>query len=239
MIQRERKTAPSNRIRELQAQIRRCERAAVSTQNSFSTGCRGIDALLPAGGLQPGNLLEWIGMGPASGAGTLSLLVAWQVRQQRGPFVLIDSRRHVSPLALSALGFDLAQVVTIHPESSQEKLWVCEQALRCPGVGVVWVELGQLSSTEFRRLQLAAEESAGFGFIVRPEKALPHPSWAEARLLVEPRISHKASPAFDIQVVYSRGKATRSQNIIQIDSQNGALYEVQPANQANTVPLVS
>lgn len=124
---------------ELQARIRGWERRpAVVAAEVMSTGCSGLDALFPAQGIRPGSLVEWIGEQPASGVGTCSLLVCRNLTGSKRPLILIDPQRQIYPVALSALGFELSRLTFIRPAADREALWACEEALRCPAVGVVW-----------------------------------------------------------------------------------------------------
>ena len=233
------------KIFELRQQIRKCERHQ-SKQDStvVSTGSTALDDIFSDQGVRRGSLVEWVGSEISSGATTVSLMTGRYVCLPSHPVVLVDPHREVFPLALSALGFDLSSLVIVHPGSLQETLWTCEEALKCEGVGLVWAAIDALAHTDFRRLQLAAERSSGIGFLVRPEQALRHPSWAETRLLVRPRPSppsfHRyGSPSFQVDIVYSQGRATRSSTHILIDRLRGVIHELDDAHTANCLSLVS
>jgi protein ImuA len=121
---------------ELQARIRGWKRRTDTIATEiFSTGCGALDALFPSQGIRPGSLVEWIGEGPASGVGTLSLLVGRNLAGSNRPLILIDPQRQIYPVALSALGFDLLSMTMIRPSTDRETLWSCEEALRCAAVG--------------------------------------------------------------------------------------------------------
>ena len=194
----------------------------VLVREAISTGHPELDELLPAGGLRRGSLIEWVGRGPASGAGTLSLFLAQQIPKS-GPRIVIDPDRQVYPLPLLAAGGEPAAWIFARARDHAEGLWAFEQALRCPGVSLVWARIDPISPVAFRRLQIAVESSGGLGFLVRPETALKQPSWAEARFLVSPRPSLSESPRFQIEVAYSRGPVKRSNLDIEIDTQTGRM----------------
>lgn len=224
-------------IVELQSRIRAWERgASAHSTHSFTTGCDALDTLFPSEGVRQGSLVEWLGDGHASGAGTVSLMAGRRVCPAGRPLVLIDTRHDLFPLSLSLLGFDLSRLILIRPASEREALWACEEALRCEAVGVVWANIEQITSTSFRRLQLAAEDSAGIGFLVRSAKAVHQPSWAEVRFKVHPRPSLCSSPGFQVEVISHHGKPHHSMADIMIDSWKGTLYENR--NSANPLPLV-
>lgn len=231
-------TGQKRTIVELRNQIRAWGRGAFADSPDIrSTGCAALDALFSNQGVRPGSLVEWLGDGDASGAGTVSLIAGCQVCPEGRPVVLIDPRGDLFPLSLSLLGFDLSRLVLIRPASGREALWACEEALRCEAVGVVWANIERIASTDFRRLRLAAEESRGIGFLVRSAKAVPQPSWAEVRLKVHPRPSRRGSPRFRVELASTHGRPRRSTADILIDSLKGMLHE--DTHPANSLPLVS
>ena len=226
-------------LQELRRRIRACEQGLPADATPvLSTGAPALDALFPAGGVRPGSLVEWLESGPASGAALLSLVAARQLHSEsrrgesgtsRSPrIVLIDTRRELFPLSLERLGFALEQLVLVRPATERDALWACEEALRCEGVGLVWAQFERLTSTSFRRLQLAAEESQGIGFLVRPPQARSQPSWAEARLVVQPRPSGETSPRFQIDVASSHGRPRQSSVTLQLDALHGTPHEISP-----------
>jgi hypothetical protein len=226
-------------IAELQKRIQSCVRAYGSeTAAVRSTGWMAIDDLFPGQGIREGTLVEWLGDGIASGAAMLSLLVGRKICPAGRPVVVIETRRSLFPPTLKALGFDLSHMVMAYPSSEAEALWTCEQALRCAGIGLVWMRSPHLSSLGFRRLQLAAEVSRGIGFLLRSAKAAHQPSWADARFLVRPRPSHAAFPRFFLEVAHSHGRSRRSQVDIMFDNSKGTIHEVS-SSEANSLSVVS
>lgn len=190
----------------------------------FPSGFRGIDRLLPAGGIGSGSLVEWIGE-PASGVATLAFAVAGGLRGARppgtaGPILVVDRRGRFYPPAVMPwleghlVGKPKAQVaatgalVVVRPSRDEDEIWAIDQALRCPGLTAVLAWPQRVSSTAMRRFQLAARGSGTVGFLVRPVAARREPSWAEARLNVaavpmlgrwrggdDPLSSHRWAPA--------------------------------------------
>ena len=230
---------PIRTVAELQQRIRSLERGAAPTQTAIrGTGCRALDALFPLQGIRPGSVVEWIETGPASGAGTLSLLVSRQVCRAK-PFVVIDSRQQVYPVSMAALGFDLSRLVIVRPTTDRGTLWACEEALRSQAVGIVWAQVEHVSITAARRLRLAAEASSSVCFLLRPRQALRQPSWAEVRLVVEPLPFRNESPEYRVSVAYSQGKTLLSTTDIQIDRLRGTIDEFFPATTTNSLSLVS
>lgn len=234
------KPPPAATIAQLRNQLRAWEQSVPSAKEGvISTGCHALDALLPDGGLRRGSLVEWIGDGEASGAGTLSLLIARRICDRDRPTVLIDIRKQIYPVALAALGFNLSTLVLVRPDSERDALWASEQALRCEAVAVVWSRIDNLGGIAFRRLQLAVEASQGVGFLVRPTQALKQPSWASVRLLTKPRPSRRESPRFRVEAVGSHGRTVRSETDIEIDCLRGMIHDVSDSHETGVVSLAS
>lgn len=231
--------AKQETIAHLQRQIRQSEYGGRRAADITSTGSTALDELLPCGGVRRGGMIEWIGCTPASGAGTLALIAARHVCASNQTFLVIDSRRQISPAALANLGLDLAKILIVRPQTKQEAWWACEEALRCKAIGLVWADIEQASATVLRRLQLAAEESCGVGFLLRPAAALRHSAWADARLLVRSVPSCSASPRYQVESVYSHGRALRNNVVVQIDRFAGTTHEFTSSRQASLMSLVS
>ena len=94
--------------------------------------------------------------------GIISLLI-----KERATIIWISCKQIIFPPAL--LSFNLApeQVIFIQLEKEKQILWAVEEALKCKGLEAVVAEVGDLSFTASRRLQLAVEQSRVTGFILR------------------------------------------------------------------------
>jgi protein ImuA len=227
-------------IAELQTALRRWERRPVQAgDGAVSTGCWAVDDLFPAQGIRRGSLVEWLGTEESGRSVTFSLVVARTVTPPERAMVLIDRRRELFPLALQAMGIDHTRLTLIHPKTECDALWVGEESLRCPGVGLVWMNVDRLSGTSFRRLQLAAEEGGTIGFFVRPEIAVRQPSWAEVRLKVRPIAARETSLRYQIELANSAGWPRRSGSEVLIDSVQGTIHDDSSFRPADPVSVVS
>lgn len=155
----------------------------------LTTGIEEVDAWLPGGGLQAGTLIDWISSSPAAGAWTLAIRGAWLSTIRAGPkgLVIVDPTGEFYPPALVPHGIDWQRVIVLRPSTPKELLWGVEQSLRGEGIGAVVAPVDRLASKLYRRLQLAAEQGNTLGVLLRPSRARQEPSWADVRLLVEPR----------------------------------------------------
>lgn len=215
------------RVAQLAEQLRGWEGAAEPARQGISSGCRQLDALLPSRGFLPGSLVEWIAPSAGSGATFLALAVARQVCGTDGWLVVVDTAGTFYPPAAAALGIRLPRMLWVRPGSENLARWATDQALRCPGVTAVLAWPAALDPTTFRRWQLAAEQSRALGLLVRPATALGEPSWAEARLLVDPRPPGKSDPAREadrcwrIELLHARGGWGGRSTDLGIDHETG------------------
>ncbi len=250
-------------VERLTAEVRRIERGALPGGTAgISSGCAALDRLLPQGRFVPGTLVEWLAAGPASGAGTLAFLVARQAAagEQGGQVVVVDRQGEFYPPAARGLGLALTELIVVRPRNERDERWAVDQSLRCRGVAalVAWPE--RLDGRTFRRWQLAAEAGGCLGLLLRPERARREPSWAEARLWVEPRPSvgwgealrapplarplacssvglapHPTGRRVGVEVLHARGGATGRSVELEIDDATHAV-RVAPPLAAATVP---
>lgn len=174
----------------LRHQITQCEGSRRQADaEPVSTACPALDRLLPGGGLTRGTLVEWLTGGEGGGTVALALRVAREACRDLGVLVVVDSRGEFYAPAVLRMGLEPERIVVVRPSGRADFVWALDQALRCPAVPatLAWVE--GLDGRTFRRFQLAAEQGASLGLLVRPAEARREPSWADVRLLVEPRPS--------------------------------------------------
>lgn len=101
----------------------------------------------------------------AATAGFLASLAAGLISEEG--WCLWIGEMQVFPCSLKAFGLAPERVIFAESRHPQEKFWILEEALRSGSLGVVVAELGPLSFTESRRLQLAVENSRATGLVHR------------------------------------------------------------------------
>lgn len=152
-----------------------------------------IDEHLPWGGLAAGAVHELLdGDAPTSNSTTkiggslngavtaFAAAIAGKAQHARArPVVWIaprtGPRESLYAPGLAGFGLDPSDLIAVRvPPSSQgggdfaaTALWVMEEALRAPTVGLVCAEIEEMSLTASRRLQLAAETGGGMGLLLR------------------------------------------------------------------------
>ncbi|MBM4010378.1 MAG: hypothetical protein FJ286_03210 [Planctomycetes bacterium] len=176
-----------------------------------TTGFRSLDALLPAGGVRPGSLVEWLAEGDggpgAGGAASLAFAVACRLAAAGAgdaseatrprTILVVDRTGWFHPPAVLPWLDDKRRLVVARVARDDDEIWAIDQALRCTGVAAVlaWPRMrsgarsrvtGSQWSTAMRRWQLAAASSGAVGLFVRPMSTRSESSWAEARIAVSP-----------------------------------------------------
>jgi hypothetical protein len=141
-----------------------------------------LNNLLPEGGLVPGSFVEILSAQEGSGAFSLALALAQPLLTRREAWAVVDSENAFYPPAATALGFDLKRLILLRPTLDDEA-WAFTQLLRSRDISVCFWTTSRMDNMLFRRLQLAAEQSEGVGFVMRPAAAERRPSWANIRLM--------------------------------------------------------
>ena len=204
--------------------------------DGISSGCESLDQLLPRGGFWPGQLVEWSSARVGGGAGMLAWLVAVRAAGPQGTIVVVDGNGTFYPPAALAWGLAPPQVMVVRPQNAADTIWALDQTLRCPAVTAVWTALDKLAAKHFRRLQLAAEEGATLGLLLRPATARGQPSWSDLHLAVEPLVENNsatksqarhAQPTYrrvwTVSVLRCRGGTAGASIQLQLEEQTGNL----------------
>lgn len=152
-------------------------------QGATPSGFAALDEVLPWGGFPRGALTEILL--PHPGVGEIELLLQAWCRigaQERLVFVAPPCIPYAP--ALRDAGVPLQRFAWIDTDPQQAP-WAAEQCLRsgCLGAVALWQTGGD--DRGLRRLQLAAEEGACHGFVLRPVRHASNPSPAALRLKFE------------------------------------------------------
>lgn len=174
-------TDRSRLLADLKERIRRIEGVGGADGTALvPLGLPDLDAALPGGGLALGAVHEVVGADARldGGAATaFAALLLARLAAGRGPVFWIgpahDRHGHaLYPPGLAAYGLAPDRLVLVQADGRGKKgaadiLWAMEEALRCPRVGAVIAEVGELDLAASRRLQLAAEAGGVPGLLLR------------------------------------------------------------------------
>jgi len=194
-------------------------------QQPVSTACAPLDRLLPRGGLARGTLVEWLAVGEGAGAESLAFQTAREACRNTGALLVVDRHREFYPPAAIRLGLAASQIVVVYPAGNADFIWTLDQALRCPAAAATLAWVDRLDGRSFRRFQLAAEQGATLGLLVRPAEARVEPSWADVRLLIEPLPSLEAAGRrLKIHLLRCRGGADGQTIEVVLDDETRGLH---------------
>jgi protein ImuA len=222
-------------VESLEVKISRLQKARTSQYGCVTTGNSGFDRLLPDRGLRRGTLVEWVAQ-PAAGAATLALVAARHACGEEGILVVLDRWRRFYPPAAAHLGIDLKRMILVRTANARDHLWGLTQILHSPGVAAVLAWPEKLNDRAWRRLQLAAEQSGTLGLFIQPPSVLSRPTWADLRLLVEPRPCQSDHRRWCIELLRSRGRyKTLSKIELELDDETGVLQTARPVRLDSTL----
>lgn len=151
---------------QLRAAIARVE-AVGARHAALPFGIPAIDERLPAGGLATGALHEVAGSEALSDDAAATVFLAGILARTQGTVLWCLRWRDLFAPALDLAGLRPDRVIFVETGSDTNVLIAMEECLRHPGLGGVVGELGKLSLTASRRLQLAAEQSGVPAFVFR------------------------------------------------------------------------
>lgn len=151
----------------------------------LATGDAALDAQLPGGGWPIGALTEILQ--PPGVYNEWRLLLPALAHSGLGPVVLVGAPHLPFAPALAAQGLAARRLLWVNTQAAAQRLWACEQALRCAEVNAVLAWLPQARSEQLRRLQMAAAEYSKLLFVMRPEAAQDDASPAALRLHLQPQ----------------------------------------------------
>lgn len=181
---------PAN-LKRLKAHIQRLEgfggTLAEANRQVLPFGIDEIDDRLPGGGLARGALHEVFAADAGIATAFCALLAGRLAKDAENASVLwcerpwtLDAGALYGP-ALLQFGIDPARLILVRVRRDNDALWAMEEGLRCGQVAAVVGELGDISLTASRRLQLAAEETGVTALSLRSKVDKPPPSAAATR----------------------------------------------------------
>jgi protein ImuA len=155
-------------VSELRERIARLEGHGRRAKLVLPFGIPDLDARLPGGGLALGALHEVAGGGNGAVDGAAAaLFAAGVVARTKGKTLWCITRPDLFAPALAQAGLAPHRVIYVEAGDDKTVLACVEEGLRHGGLGAVVAEVGRLSMTTSRRLQLAAEGKSTIGIALR------------------------------------------------------------------------
>ncbi len=155
-------------IAALRDKIQRIETGSRRVSGVLPFGLAALDDRLPGGGLAMGALHEVAGGGNGAIDGAAAaLFTAGIAARTKGKILWCVIRQDLFAPALAQAGLAAGRVIYVEAGDEKAVLSCFEEGLRHGGLGGVVAEVGRLSMTDSRRLQLAAESSGTPGIAIR------------------------------------------------------------------------
>lgn len=155
-------------IQQLQKEVRSLQNMRKGPESGLDTGLRELEKAFADQTFPLGVIHEFISTSRVNAAATCGFMAGLiHVLLQKGTAIWVSACRTVFPPALHVFGIEPERIIFIDADRQRDVLWAIEEALRCSSVAAVVGEMGELSFTESRRLQLAVEQSRVTGFIHR------------------------------------------------------------------------
>lgn len=170
-------------IDHLRQQLSRLTSGGLIGGSALKLGLPGIEQALPGQGLARGALHEMTGDRGAI-TGFLAALLGQNPRCGEVLWVTPDSSLHAS--GLLQFGLDHRRLTIVSARRADDRLWSIEEGLSELGYGAVVAEIDSINLAETHRLQSAAKQGGGIGFLLRrdsqPSAALTrwHIDWANS-----------------------------------------------------------
>ncbi len=136
--------------------------------DSIPSGFAQLDAALPGGGWPRGALTEVLTEQQGIGELRLCLPALCKLSATKCWLVFIAAPHLLYAPALANLGVDTSRCILVNAQSTLDKFWAMEQALRSGicAAAILWSPTA--SDRSLRRLQLAAEQGKSWGVFFGP-----------------------------------------------------------------------
>lgn len=185
---------PSAVIADLRARIA-CIQGVGARHAALPFGLGAIDGRVPGGGIATGALHEVAGSAELADDAAATIFIAGILARLGGTVFWIMRWRDLFAPSLGLAGLHPDRVILVEAGSDVNVLIAMEECLRHPGLGGVVGEVGRMTLTASRRLQLAAEQSGVPAFALR--RAAPTDALAEGSAAVT-RWRVRAAPSEDL-----------------------------------------
>jgi len=150
--------AKAHIISQLQKEILLMQGFKPATDAISDAGLDVIKEAFPCGSFPQGAVHELFCTGLEDSAATSGFIAAVvsALMKTGAPSVWISASKNIFPPALSQFKIDPHKVIFIQAQKAKEILWTIEETLKCDAIAAVVGEVGEISFTESRRLQLVA-----------------------------------------------------------------------------------
>ena len=165
----------------------RASEMAVSRATTCSTGHALLDAELPNNGWPRSSLIELLLQ--QAGIGEMQLLKPALVRLSKNQRIALVQPPYIPhAIACKTWGIDTSQLLWMRAKSTGDAMWTTEQILKNGGCGAVILWQSNVRAESLRRLNLAAQTTDTWFWLMRPMACGADASPAPLRLALRPAV---------------------------------------------------
>ena len=206
----------------------RASELAVSRAKTLTTGHPRLDAELPNKGWPQSSLVELLLQQP--GIGELQLLKPMLAKLAKDQRIAFVQPPHIpSAMAFRSWGIDINRFLWIKAATTGDALWTTEQILKNGSCGAVVFWQNNIRTESLRRLNLAAQSTDTWFWLMRPLASAAEASPAPLRLGLRP-----AAGGIAVEILKRRGPATDNLLFIPLSDMPAGRH---PLNHENPAPV--
>ncbi len=169
----------------LGSSVWRASELAVSRATTMTTGYTGLDKELPNGGWPRSSLVELLV--EQHGIGEMQLLKpSLASLSKKGRVALVQPPYLPHSMACRSWHLNDRNLLWLRPQSSADALWSAEQILKNGSCGAVVIWQSNVRPESLRRLNLAAQSTDTWLWLVRPLAAAADASVSPLRIALRP-----------------------------------------------------
>ncbi|RPD41668.1 Error-prone repair protein ImuA [Chitinophaga barathri] len=142
---------------------------AEGDSTAVNVGLEAITRSFPNAIFPTGAIHEFLTEAPehtAATGGFMAGLLA-SLMQRGGACIWVSTSRRLFPPSLKTFGVEPDRFIFVDLQREKDVLWAMEESLKCGGLAAVIADLGEITFTQSRRVQLAVEHSGVTCFLLR------------------------------------------------------------------------
>lgn len=212
----------ANIFSQLEKEILHLQRFKPLHAGGVDAGLGMIKEAFPNSTFPTGAIHEFFTSGKEDSAASFGFIsgIMSSLMKSGAPSVWVAPFQCIFPPGLKFFDIDPHKIIFIQAKKPKDILWTIEEALKCDSVCTVVGEIGEISLSESRRLQLAVEDSRVTGFMIRRNpknlatsfvtrwRIKPLPS------LIEPSLPGLGFPKWNVELLKVRNGKTGSWQIV-------------------------